>query len=115
MTIATTSLDRFLKLATCALILFAAIVVATYWHTLDRKLSGNPADWEAFGSYIGGVIGPSVSFVALVALLRTIVLQRDALAMQREQFSKMMSAQDEVLVSQTKQLGWLSKRRLRIK
>lgn len=97
-------LDRLLVFATGALLFLGLIAVGFYWYSLDRKLSGAAADWGAFGSYIGGVIGPAVSFVALVAVLRTIILQRDALITQREQFSKMMRSQDEVLASQTKQL-----------
>lgn len=42
-------------------------------------------DWSAFGSYMGGVLGPLVSFLTLVAVVRTVYLQRELLGAQREE------------------------------
>ena len=75
-----------------------------YWYMLDRNLSSNPNDWGAFGSYIGGVLGPAVSFVALIAVLKTISLQRAAAAVQQTQFTQMQEMQKEVIDAQNKQL-----------
>lgn len=39
----------------------------------------NPQDWASFGTYVGGIAGPLLSFIALIALARTVGLQRATL------------------------------------
>ncbi|GGY76957.1 hypothetical protein GCM10007388_07160 [Pseudoduganella plicata] len=49
-------------------------------------------------------MGPAVSFVALIAVLRTISLQRDAVNTQRTQFQQLEKIQQNTLLSQLDQL-----------
>lgn len=41
------------------------------------------ADWANFGTYVGGIAGPLLSFVALIAVVRTMHLQRAALELEQ--------------------------------
>lgn len=41
-------------------------------------------DWADFGTYLGGVCGPLLSFLALIAVARTMHLQHAALQLDRE-------------------------------
>jgi len=41
-------------------------------------------DWANFGTYVGGIAGPLLSFVALIAIVRTMHLQRETLELDRE-------------------------------
>lgn len=60
-------------------LVFLVIVVlgvfALYLSVFNDGLSKRPDSWSAFGSYLGGVLGPIVSLVTLLAILRTIGLQ----------------------------------------
>ena len=39
----------------------------------------NPQDWASFGTYVGGIAGPLLSFIALIAVAHNVGLQRAAL------------------------------------
>lgn len=41
-------------------------------------------DWAAFGTYVGGIGGPLLSFLALIAVAHTVSLQREALEHERD-------------------------------
>ena len=45
----------------------------------DSNLSGNPSDWGALGSYIGGIVGATFASLSFVCLLITVLLQRKEL------------------------------------
>ena len=44
----------------------------------------NPDDWSNFGTYVGGVAGPLLSFLALIAVARTMHLQQATLELDQE-------------------------------
>lgn len=52
-----------------------ALVVGLYLSVFNFGLSHTADSWSAFGSFFGGLIGPGISIVTLLALLRTIDLQ----------------------------------------
>lgn len=58
------------------------LVVGGYafnFHYLHGQVfSKSSADWGAFGDYFGGVIGPVLSFLALVLLIKSLSLQNEA-------------------------------------
>ena len=54
-------------------VLFAS--VGAYILKFGSDLSGSPSRWGQFGDYIGGVLNPGFSLLALAALLYTIHLQ----------------------------------------
>ncbi|MBK5437966.1 hypothetical protein JFV30_14390 [Pseudomonas sp. TH32] len=70
--------------------------LSVYRQEFSGGYSSKSADWSAFGSYMGGVLGPLVSFLTLVAVVRTVYLQRELLSAQREEALalKIAAAQD---------------------
>jgi hypothetical protein len=99
----TRALTSFLFVSTVSILI--AFVFAIYFYRLKfgGELSGNSSDWSNFGSYIGGVFGPLVSFVTLIAVLKTVYLQRELLDVQRNEFKSMQNLQRETLDSQIEQ------------
>jgi hypothetical protein len=47
-------------------------------------LSNHATDWANFGTYVGGVAGPLLSFLALIAVVWTLRLQYELLQRDRE-------------------------------
>jgi uncharacterized membrane protein len=79
--------------------------VCFYRIPFPGPLSTSPDDWAAFGSYIGGVFGPLVSFVTLLAVLKTVYLQRELLDTQRREMSEMANSQRHSIKLQRLQLA----------
>ncbi|MDO6385275.1 putative phage abortive infection protein [Uliginosibacterium sp. 31-12] len=52
---------------------FVAPYVIRFW---GGSLSGNGDDWGGFGSYLGGTVGPLLTFITVIALLATLAVQR---------------------------------------
>lgn len=86
-----------------ALVAVTAILVV-YRMNFVGGFSTNSADWSAFGGYIGGILGPLVSFLTLGAVLRTVYLQRDLLNTQKAEFIKLSDQQVASLQRQDEQL-----------
>lgn len=69
-----------LLLKVLGLIFISAIIAliaafTAYFINFDREMSSDQFVWGAFGDYVGGTLGPILSFLALMALILTIVLQ----------------------------------------
>lgn len=83
------------------------LVLAFYWgHFGD--LSSKQKDWGEFGSYFGGTLSPILSFISLMALLSTIVLQSKELELTREELRRSADAQaatKNILNEQSKTLA----------
>ncbi|WP_458374779.1 hypothetical protein [Pseudomonas laurylsulfatiphila] len=89
----------------CISILIAFLVaISLYLYKFDGGLSGQSSDWSDFGSYIGGLFGPLVSFITLLAVLKTVYLQRELLDTQRVEFEQMQSNQIKAFDSQQDQI-----------
>ena len=71
----------------------ALISFFLYRSQFDGGFSTVSGRWSEFGSYIGGVLGPVVSFCTLIAVVRTVYLQRELLAVQKSEFSELSSQQ----------------------
>jgi hypothetical protein len=67
-------------------LLILAGTIGTYiWvGGFGTTLSNQSVDWANFGSYVGGIAGPSLSFLALIAVVWTVRLQYDLLQRDRE-------------------------------
>jgi len=73
----------------------------------DNQSSSN-ADWGTFGDFIGGTLNPILSFLSLIALLFTIVLQSKELEATRTELRRSASAQEStqaILDEQSKTLA----------
>lgn len=104
---------RALKLSPLVLIFLAGLAIHFYRDVFSGDFSSSSQDWSAFGSYVGGLFGPLVSFVALLAVLKTIELQKELLETQRREFKSMQTLQNKTFDSQQDQINE-SKRTVRV-
>lgn len=81
------------------------IAVALYSFKFRGGLSDNSTDWSNFGSYMGGIFGPLVSFVTLLAVLKTVYLQRELLDAQGEEFNRMNILQQQTFEATLNQMA----------
>ncbi|MDA0576229.1 hypothetical protein [Burkholderia gladioli] len=65
-----------------AAMITAFLAVAAYWVRfslfLDQELSTSSTAWSEFGSYVGGVVGPILTFFTLVFMVKTLDSQNKA-------------------------------------
>lgn len=68
----------------------AAVVVAmtAYVYHWGWTLGPARADWAAFGEFVGGTLNPVFSFVSMMALLLTVMLQRQQISMSRQELDE---------------------------
>ncbi|WP_063901886.1 hypothetical protein [Burkholderia pseudomultivorans] len=66
----------------------AFFAVAAYWVRfslfLDQELSTSSTAWSEFGSYVGGVLGPILTFFTLIFMVKTLDSQNKANAALRD-------------------------------
>lgn len=70
-------------------------VLGLYFFKFHGRLSSEQALWGAFGDFVGGTLNPILSFMALIALLLTIVLQNRELEQTREELKRTAKANEE--------------------
>lgn len=92
---------RFVSVFVVGSVFLLAILL--YKATFVGGFSNSSADWSNFGSYIGGILGPLVSFVTLLAVLQTVYLQRELLDSQLKEFDRMNKLQASTFSSQQEQ------------
>ena len=92
----------FFIVALCAIGVTAAIFV--YRLKFGGAFSSEASDWSAFGSYAGGIFGPFISFLTLLAVLKTVYLQRELLDNQAAEFIKLDAHQQSAAKKQDLQL-----------
>lgn len=80
------------------------IAIYAYRLKFGGELSSEASDWSAFGSYAGGVFGPFISFLTLLAVLKTVYLQRELLDNQAAEFIKLDAHQQLAAKKQDQQL-----------
>ena len=70
-----------------AMIAFAIVVsvFGFYFYKFPDALSNSKADLGTLGDFVGGILNPLLSFLALIILLRTFSMQREELVIQREE------------------------------
>jgi len=82
----------------------AITVIASYFAKFHGDVSSDPASWGQFGDYVGGVLNPTFSFLALIALLATFGLQVRELRISARELKNSADAlikQNETLQRQT--------------
>jgi uncharacterized membrane protein len=75
--------------------LLIARIFGRYFTYFKGDLSNAHGDWGTFGDYIGGTLNPILSFLSLIALLATIVLQSKELKLSRKELKRSASAQED--------------------
>jgi hypothetical protein len=99
--------DRFLSfllLSVFAVVLAVIGAVGAYRYTFGGALAVTSVEWSNFGGYIGGLFGPLVSFVTLLAVLKTVYMQRELLDVQKHEFMKLLEFQRLEALKQDEQL-----------
>lgn len=71
-----------------------ACVFFVYFLKFHGALSTSNTDWGVFGDFVGGTLNPVLSFLGLIALLLTIVLQSKELESTRVELERAASAQE---------------------
>ncbi len=86
-------------------VLFSTFLVLYFYRSVfSGEISANANDWSVFGTYVGGVLGPVISFVALIGLLVTAKLQRDTFLLQERQYFDIAQQQVESTNAQKHQI-----------
>ncbi|MNF75437.1 hypothetical protein D3C84_575010 [compost metagenome] len=99
-----TALTSFWFFSSASILISVAIAVWAYRLKFGGVLSDNSADWSNFGSYMGGIFGPLVSFITLLAVLKTVYMQRELLDAQKHEFSELNRVQILSLEKQDEQV-----------
>ncbi|GJM43283.1 MAG: hypothetical protein DHS20C21_01250 [Gemmatimonadota bacterium] len=94
------SLKRGLWFLGGAAILAGLAAMAVYANRFPGPLTSDHARWGQFGDYLGGVLNPVLAFLALIAILVTIALQAQELALSTQQLKNSANA----LVSQSESM-----------
>lgn len=97
------ALKFFWFFSSASIVVSFVIAICAYRLKFGGALSDNSSDWSNFGSYMGGIFGPLVSFVTLLAVLKTVYLQRELLDAQREEFDRMNAVQQQTFEAQLNQ------------
>ena len=70
------------------LYLTAGVVVllgtVSFYLSSSEKIPDGLNEWAAFGTYVGGIAGPLLSFLALIAVAHAVALQQAALELERD-------------------------------
>ena len=88
-------INKWLKRIIVAAVVAVIIVTTLYFYHFNGIFSTENAEWGTFGDFIGGTLNPILSFLALIALLLTIVLQSKEMADTRKQLERAADAQTE--------------------
>ena len=93
--------DRSLGLLICSVLFVVVFIVAAiviYRYKFNGGLASSSSEWSNFGTYIGGVFGPLISFVTLLVVLKTVYMQRELLDTQKKEFVALSAKQDQELL-----------------
>lgn len=71
------------------------LVTFTYFRYFSGPITSDHEAWGTFGDFFGGTLNPIFSFMALIALLFTIVLQSRELKLTRDELRLSRQAQQE--------------------
>lgn len=78
---------RYIKIILLLIVplLLAVIAVLMYWNHFKASPTFSSAEaWGAFGSYIGGTLGPALAYCALLALILTLGNQQESLSLAKK-------------------------------
>ncbi|AWB57194.1 hypothetical protein [Colwellia sp. Arc7-D] len=84
------------KLGTLIVIVLIIItlVISLYIYQFNSyAISDKPQDWGPFGDFFGGVLNPILAFCSFIALLYTIHIQQNELALTRIELKRSVEAQ----------------------
>lgn len=107
------SLIRFLIGITAFATVSFFVTIVFYVSNFNNGLSTDQSVWGTFGDFLGGTLNPILSFLSLLALLFTIVLQNKELQETRKELRQSREAQEEQTESFKAQLKLLEQKEKR--
>jgi uncharacterized membrane protein len=107
------SLIRFLILIIAFATFSFLVTIIFYISNFNNGLSSDQSVWGTFGDFLGGTLNPILSFLSLLALLFTIVLQNKELQETRKELRQSREAQEEQTKSFQAQLKLLEQKEKR--
>ena len=66
----------------------AMLAIFAYTRTFGWRPSTDHEIWNQAGGFFGGVLGPTFGFLSLLALLLTVMVQREQLSLSRKQVAE---------------------------
>ncbi|WP_054926342.1 hypothetical protein [Pseudomonas sp. NBRC 111142] len=87
-------LDFSLMMITCAGV-FVVVVISAYVVNFFGWFSSSKEVWGQFGDYVGGVLNPVLSFMALIAVVKSLKYQSEEVKEARSEASAAISMQKE--------------------
>lgn len=88
------ALIKSLKWILLVAVVAIVVVLSLYFSNFNGLLSTKDSVWGTFGDFIGGTLNPILSFLALMALLLTIVLQNKELEATRKELERSATAHE---------------------
>lgn len=96
----TISIHSLLMIVGLILGIAVLIVLGLFFWQVRGGFSGDPADWGAFGSYVGGTLATVVAMISAIAVIYTISLQKKILDT-TQKFSLQTIEQQRKIISST--------------
>ena len=94
------NISKILTAGAIVVALVFLILFGLYLLTFSFSLSPDQAVWGALGDYIGGLLNPLISFLALIALIKTVSLQYDALRITKQEWQASQSLVEDQIEQQ---------------
>ena len=79
------NLEYLIGVLVFVVIVSTVVSIVIYMQVHKFELSTSPDEWSAFGSYFGGVLSPIIYFATLIAIIVTMLFQKQLLAAQNKQ------------------------------
>lgn len=71
-------INRYILGAVVAVLIVLGSYLFQFYITLNYSLSEKPEEWAQLGDYAGGLLNPSLTFISLVLLIKSLSLQNEA-------------------------------------
>lgn len=90
------------------LLILAALILASVFLNAIRNwpINPDPMEWGVIGDFFGGMLNPILAFASFIALLYTIRIQSEELRLTRDELSKSVVAQQQLVDSQNAQTSF---------
>lgn len=98
-------LVRILSIIFGVAIIIIITITSSYLFNFNNWFSAEGANWGTFGDYFGGTLNPILSFLSLMALFLTIILQNRELEATRKEIEQSRIAQEQQAKNLEKQIA----------
>lgn len=71
-------INRYMVAAAISIVVVVAFYAVKFYGIFGFSLSSDPAVWGQLGDYIGGLLNPTLSFISIILLIKSVSLQNEA-------------------------------------